>query len=174
MSGKSRREIISGNAAVGRHPTVHAKLAGDDRANLGIARMLDTGFARRATPFDHVDRTSLMGGFVVGHRADDCQSVRNLRESRHVIRELNARNLRRNRRELAPDIGRRIWLGVESVVMRNSTLQPEQNDRLRFGRVIRFRQSLLPKNRREREPERAQRSCLQKTTSLTGRQRVVA
>jgi len=68
---------------------------------------------------------------AVRHRADDGQLVAPLREQRKMLADLNARHVRADRLELAPNFRWRIWLEVPRFLLRRPAPHKKQNHR--FG-----------------------------------------
>ena len=76
---------------------------------------------------ESLNRSLRMIPFVRFHGANDGQLVHVLGDARKDLGNLNSRRIRRNRPEAA------IPFHVPAIEMADSALQPDQDDRLRFG-----------------------------------------
>ncbi len=107
---------------VGRHVVLETFFAGDNRA---IARVFD-GRGKRIAG-QQVVGSGLMGAVRRGDGADDRELIHLLGEFRQLFAQLNARDIRPDRLEGAPNILGRVRLGIERVDMAWAAAQPDQN-----------------------------------------------
>ena len=78
----------------------------------------------------HVMVAGTMIALVVPYRPDDGKFVRDRSHLFHVLGIVNAADLGLNRLELAADFNRSQRLGVESLVVGRTAIQPNQNARV--------------------------------------------
>ena len=81
----------------------------------------------------HVVVAGAVVALVVADRADDRQLVGDGRQARQVLREVDAGNLRVDRRELAAEFLRRVRLGIEGFVVGGAAVQPDQDAAVRLA-----------------------------------------
>ena len=122
----------------------------------------------------HVVRAALVGGFAVGHRADDRDFVGNLRGLLHQLGEVNALELGLDGAHRSAILDGGIHLRVEGLLMRHAAGQVDVDDvlGLAFLGGRRF-VSLRLERVAERQPERAERADLQEVAA-GGVERVVS
>ena len=72
----------------------------------------------------------IVAAVTIGQGADDGAFVHHLRETRHLLGDLNARNVRGDRFEFAPDFARRVRLQIEDILMRRTARQEDHDHRL--------------------------------------------
>ena len=75
----------------------------------------------------HVMIAAAVVRVLVADRADNCELVGGLGQIRHRFAELDARHGSGNRLELAANLGRRIGLGIERLVMRRPAVEPDHD-----------------------------------------------
>ena len=78
-------------------------------------------------------------GLIVTDRPDRGELVRNRSQPLHVLGELNAGQLGRDRIELAPNLGWSGWLGIEGLEVSRSSVHPNQDATLGHRRRSRSR-----------------------------------
>ena len=81
----------------------------------------------------HVMRRQQMVVFAMGQRANEGTAMHPLGQPRQVFADLQARHRRRDRLELAANLGRRVRLHVERVVMARRPGEKDDDDRLGFA-----------------------------------------
>src|SRR5579872_3413034 len=96
-------------------------------------------------------------------RSDDGELVHHRRNLGHVLANLDAGDVGLDRLELAADIGRRVGLQVEHVLMRRAAGQVDHDDRLVGGSDA--RRGLGSQHVRERKPAQRQPADSQEVTS---------
>ena len=110
---------------------------------------------------------------VVRDRADDVELVSDLRVHRQQIADIQARNGRRDRREDAAIVARRLRLQVIRFHVRRPTGQPQENNRRVLRQFLpitsRFGGGGSPSEEvRQRETTHSQNACTQKLTTRNG------
>ena len=159
MSCEAGREVVSGNADEGGQPIAGALLVGHDCSQLWISGSLCSVCSRsRPTPFDHIHRTSLVGRFSMSDGPDYGELVEIGGDQWQLLTDSNSGKPGGDRLELTPNVAGREWFGIERIVVRDASLQPDENDRL--GSTVYSAEGLTLQRRRQCQPQSTQQTSL--------------
>src|SRR5258706_505034 len=95
------------------------------RDNAAEARVLQGG--SRPMAGQHKPRAGVVVSEFMSQRANQRDVAHNFRGARQMLADLHARDARRNGLEGTADFAGRIGLGIESVEMAGSAVEPDQN-----------------------------------------------